>query len=159
MKILLALSSRKLRNGKPNPKNYPFGVELVKLMKKTGMITVQVRTQEEEVLPTDEVYTDASLEELKNLINECDTFVTVDNFIQHYAVYLGKKGVVIFSKSDPKHFGYPQNINLVKNKDYFRKYQFQTWEEDEFVQEAFIGPEVVVSAIHQFSIDQPRIVH
>ena len=149
MKILLAISSRKLRNGKINPKNYPYGPELIKLLRKKGMISVQVRTQEDETFAADEVYTNSSYDELIKLINECDTFITVDNYIQHLASYLGKKGIVIFSKSDPKHFGYSENINLLKDENYLRKHQFQTWEEDEFAKEAFVQPEVIINALKQ----------
>jgi len=151
MKLLLSLSSRKLRggNGKINPKNYPFGDKLINLLRQEGIVTVQARTSEDIELSVDETYSDLNLKELKKVIEECDTFISVDNFIQHYATYLGKRGIVIFSRSDPLIFGYPQNINLLKNRSYLRPNQFGTWEEDNFVGDAFVEPEVVLAEVNR----------
>ena len=52
-KILLSLSSRKLRNGKQNSKDYPYGNDLIELLKKEGFITVQARTDNDPILRTD----------------------------------------------------------------------------------------------------------
>lgn len=147
MKVLLSLFSRNLRTEKTNPKNYPFSVELVNQLKKAGFYTVQVKISVDQQLPVDEVHSDLATKALALVIKDCDTFVCVDNFIQHYATFLGKRGVVIFSRSDPKIFGHPTNTNLLKGRQYLRDRQFATWEEDEFVKESFVSPEVVVKAL------------
>lgn len=149
------MSSRKLRNGKMNPKNYPYCGELIRLLHNEGIHTIQVRTEENEILPTREIKTDLPLNELADLIRKCDAFVTVDNFFQHYATYLGKRGVVIFSRSDPMLFGYPENINLLKHRKYLRENQFDIWEADEFIQDAFVFPNVIVRKLK--SLLFPRI--
>lgn len=147
MKVLLALSSRKLRNGKTNAKDYPFSNELIQLLRKNKITTVQVRGFEDAILDADVVKSDLPLKQLAEEIKECDTFITVDNFVQHYATYIGKKGVVIFSRSDPCIFGHVQNINLLKSRNYLRAGQFGIWEEDDFVEDAFVKPDIVLSNI------------
>ena len=148
MKVLLSIASRKMRNGERNPKDYPFGDELAVLLKEEGYTVIQIRTTDDPILgEANEVKTNLPLKELAQLIQESDTFVSVDNFIQHYAAYLNKKGVVIFSKSDPLIYGYPKNINLLKSRNYLMKNQFQTWEQDVFDKDAFVEPELVVKKV------------
>jgi ADP-heptose:LPS heptosyltransferase len=147
MKILLSLSSRKLRSEKTNPKNYPYADELIKLLKKEKIYTIQVRTTEDRPLSVDEILTDIDIGALAEVIQTCDTFVSVDNFIQHYAAFLGKRGVVIFGQSDPVIFGHPKNKNLLKDKRYLRANQFGTWEEAECNKEAFVTAREVMAAI------------
>jgi ADP-heptose:LPS heptosyltransferase len=146
-KILLSLSSRKLRNGNQNSKDYPYSNDLIELLKKEGFITVQVRTDNDPILNTDEVKTNLSLKNLAEIIKECDTFISVDNFIHHYAAYLNKKGVVAFSKSDPLIFGHSININLLKSRNYLKKNQFGIWEEEDYVKDAFVDPELIVKHV------------
>lgn len=147
MKVLLSLSSRKLRNGGINPKNYPYGKELIELLRKENITTIQTRVADDPILDADEVKSELTFKSLEKIIKECDTFISVDNFIQHYATYLGKKGIVIFSKSDPIIFGHSQNINILKSRNYLRPGQFGTWEEDQFIKEAFIEPDIIVSKL------------
>ena len=56
-------------------------------------------------------------------------------------------GIVIFSKSDPKVFGYEQNINLLKDKKYLRSKQFDIWEAEEFDKDSFVTPDVILEHI------------
>ena len=46
--------------------------------------------------------------------------------------------------SDKNIFGYPQNINLLKNKKYLRKNQFDTWEAEEFIEKAFAHVKITI---------------
>ena len=156
MKILLSLSSRKMRNGKTNPKDYPYGDELVELLQKEGYAVVQARTTDNLVLEqANEVQTNLSLKQLAQLIQECDAIIAVDNFIQHYATYLNKKPIiVIFSKSDPLIYGYSQNINILKSRNYLMKNQFQTWEQDVFDKDAFVKPEVIIKKLKTIILDK-----
>ena len=50
-KIIISPFSRVLRNGKPNPKNYPYWPELIKLLREKNMCVVQVGFKGEEELP------------------------------------------------------------------------------------------------------------
>ena len=150
MNILISLGSRKLRNGNNNPKNYPYAKELVKLLRKQDHNVIQARGNDDPILGADEVETDLPLKKLAEVITGCHLFISVDSFIQHYCTYLGKRGIVIFSRSDPLIFGYPQNVNLLKSRDLLRPWQFGTWEEDTFTEEAFVRPEVVMDALKSF---------
>ena len=44
-------------------------------------------------------------------------------------------------------FGHVQNINLLKSRNYLRAGQFGIWEEDDFVEDAFVKPDIVLSNI------------
>jgi ADP-heptose:LPS heptosyltransferase len=151
MNVLLSLSSRKMRNGNTNPKDYPYSNELAELLKKEGFTVIQIRTTDDPVInQVNEVKTNLPLKQLAELIQGCDVFISVDNFIQHYANYLNKKGIVIFSKSDPLIFGYSKHVNLLKSRNYLMKNQFQTWEQEEFDKDAFVEPELVVKKVKNF---------
>ena len=148
MKIIIHPFSRKLRNGKLNPKVYPHWNSLIKLLKSDNHTIVQVGEEGEEHLVDD--FRTLSLKELKKLILECDTFICVDSFLQHLTWRLSKSGIVLFGQSDPKIFGHEENINLYSDEKYFRQYQFQTWEECEYIKEAFVSPEEVIKNINTY---------
>lgn len=87
------------------------------------------------------------LNALKNLILECDTWISCDSFLQHFAWDLGKPGIVLWSVSDPNIFGHPENINLLKCRSYLRQGQFLWWADEPYNPEAFVSPEVVLKAL------------
>ena len=136
MKILFAPFARKLRNGGINPKNYPWPHNLVALLEKRGNEVIQIGVKEEEKVAT-RFETDLSFQEVSRLLEECDTFVAVDSFLQHAAWSIGKRGTVIFSQSDPKIFGHRIHNNLLKDRKYLRPNQFDLWESTEKNDEAF----------------------
>lgn len=82
-------------------------------------------------------------QEIEKLLGKCDTWVSVDSFLPHVAYHLKKPGIVIWSVSDPKIFGYPQNRNLLKDRKYLRKNQFDIWEAHSLVPDSFVEPEIV----------------
>ena len=137
--IIIAPCERPLRNGQQNPRAYPYWKELVELLKDYEVIQIG-EARDKSYVPEMHV---TNLEILSELIKKCDTYVTIDSFFQHYAWSLGKKGIVIFSKSDPKIFGHKENINLIKDKRYIRNDQFNTWEGVPYEEEAFVKPETV----------------
>lgn len=63
---------------------------------------------------TTDFRTNLSYKELKELVRECDLFISCDSFLQHLAYIENKRGIVIFSQSDPKIFGHHKHINIVK---------------------------------------------
>lgn len=83
------------------------------------------------------------LARIKDLLADCRTWVSVDSFLPHLAHHVGKTGVVIFSRSDPNIFGYEENTNILKSRDFLRKDQFAMWEIDTHIPEAFPEPETV----------------
>ena len=78
------------------------------------------------------------------MLKECKTWIGVDSFFQHLAWSKNKKGIVLWSVSDPLIFGHPENINLLKNRYYLTKNQFLWWDFTEYNKEAFVLPEEVI---------------
>jgi ADP-heptose:LPS heptosyltransferase len=159
MKVLISPFAQALRNGKENPKNFPYWSELVYRMLDKGIDVVQIGSSKDskisikEVPPHDHIgeygfKQNLKLSEIVNLVNECDTWITVDSFLQHLCAYHKlKPGIVIFSKSDPKIFGYPFNRNILKHKRYLREQQMWLWEQEEYDKDAFVTAEEVYNIV------------
>ena len=152
--ILLSLFSKLTHATKKiSPKSYPLdeAINLVKLLKEKGIFTIQIGISEESDIESDIRYNNLSFMELKELFFKIDSFVCVDNFYQHFAHYYdpNKKGIVIFSQSDPKLFGHNSNINLIKDKKYLRpgKEQYQYWENAFFLQNSFVEPNIILENV------------
>lgn len=120
----------------PNPKNYPYAEEFLKLL----------RTKADVV----EVTWKPMAELIAMIKTEMDTFVSIDSFLPHMAHYYGKLGFVIFGQSDPKLFGYQANINILKDKKYLREKQFERWEQTPCIAEAFPTAEELFYIINQY---------
>jgi ADP-heptose:LPS heptosyltransferase len=148
MKIIISPYSRGMRNGKKNPKNFPYWKETCMLLLAAGHELIQVGVEGEEMLVSD-FRKGLSLDKLKQLINECDTWISVDNFFNHLANHTDKKGIVIFGMSDPRIYGYPQNINLLKDRKYLREKQYDIWEMMTFDENVFVKPEAVLKAVNK----------
>jgi ADP-heptose:LPS heptosyltransferase len=144
MRILIAPYARKMRNEKENPKNYPWWPELVSLLKEHEMVQIGVDGEKQLV---QDFRKNLPLSELQILIKECDFWISADSFLQHMAQHFNKKGVVIWSLSDPNIFGYPNNINILKDRKYLRKSQFEIWEKEEYNTHAFVRPEEIFKVI------------
>lgn len=129
--------AQKLRNGMPNPKNPPDGwwTALMQALRLTDV--VQVGVNGETPLVKD-FRAGLPLAEIERLVRGCDYWLAVDSFLPHLAHHIGKPGVVIWSASDPRIFGYPENLNLLKDRAYLRQKQFRTWEEQSYVEDAFL---------------------
>jgi ADP-heptose:LPS heptosyltransferase len=150
MKILIAPYCKAMRNGKPHPKNFPYWGRLIQLMLVDGHEIIQLGVEGEKELVPD-FRKNVPFKELKELIKDCDLFVSVDTWLHHAAHHYGRRGIVIFSQSNPLIFGYPENINLLKHKKYLRHTQFWLWEQAEYNQDAFVRPEVVINSIRTFT--------
>jgi ADP-heptose:LPS heptosyltransferase len=148
--IVIFPYSRKLRNGKINPKNWPqeYWVDLVKKLKEQDYYITQVGTSNElKIDGIDEFKINLSLDELKQLILSSSIWISVDSFAQHLAHLVPKPGIVLFGQSDPLIFGHKENINLIKDRTYLREKQFDIWECAECNNEAFVEPSVVLDAV------------
>ena len=146
-KIIISPYSRKLRNGKPNPKNYPWWPELIKLLREKNNYVVQVGVKGEKEFEVDEVQFSKPLAELITLLNECDNWISVDNFFQHLAYVHNKPGIVIFGQSDPNIFGHKENTNILKDRNYLRALPFDIWERIEQTDECFVEPKIITDII------------
>jgi hypothetical protein len=139
--IIIAPYAQKLRNGKNNPKNYPWWPELITSIKYDTIVQIGV---EGEIQLVEDFRKNLSLGELKELVLECRTWISVDSFFQHFAWDLRKPGIVLWGQSDPLIFGHPENTNLLKDRKYLREKQFWLWEQCEYNAEAFVRPEEVI---------------
>lgn len=146
--LVLSPYSRKMMNGKPNPKNYPYFKDVVEQLKEKGWYIIQIGRKDEEEIPgVSEVKLDMRLSELLSLVKDCDTFLSVDNFFPHLCYFTDKRGVVIYSRSDPKLFGYDSNINLLKDRKYLSESPWDIWENCEYDENAFVSVDEVVNAV------------
>jgi len=141
--IIIHPYAKALINGNRNPKNYPYWKELIELIDEP---IVQVGVEGEEQLVPD-FRKNLSISELKKLIAQCRTWIAVDSFFQHLAWESGKQGIVLWSVSDPLIFGHPENINLLKSRDYLAQNQFLWWDLTEYNADAFVKPEEVLKSL------------
>ena len=140
--IIIAPFAKKLHSIKNNPKNYPYWEELIQKIPKNIHI-VQVGVEGEKQL-VHEFYKNLPISELKQLILQCRTWIGVDSFFQHLAWDEGIKGVVLWGPSDPLIYGHPENINLLKGREYLTENQFLWWEATEHKNERFLKPKEVL---------------
>lgn len=138
--ILIHPFAKPLQNGKRNPKNYPHWKELIGLISEK---IVQIGVEGEEQLVPD-FRKGLSMMELRQLIKDCRIWIGVDSFFQHLAWSEGKKGIVLWSVSDPLIYGHPENINLLKDRTTLAPNQFFWWDFTEYNKEAFTEPEEVL---------------
>ena len=141
--IIISPYSKALRNGKVNPKNYPYWKELIKLIDEP---IVQVGVEGEEQL-VDDFRKNLSLNDLGSLVDQCRTWISCDSFFQHFCWDRKKYGIVLWSVSDPNIFGHPENINLLKDRKYLVQNQFLWWENTEHDINKFVKPEDVLKWI------------
>lgn len=143
--IIIAPFSKKLTNGKRNPKDYPFWKEVISGIKEP---IVQVGVEGEEQLVED-FRKNLPIAELRRLIKDCRIWVSCDSFFQHLAWDEGKSGIVLWGVSDPLIFGHPENINLLKDRKYLAENQFLWWEFTEHKNERFVEPSEVLRYLNK----------
>jgi hypothetical protein len=141
--ILISPWAQKLRNGKNNPKNYPWWPELISMIDEH---IIQVGVDGEEQIVND-FRKNLSLDDLGALIKQCKTWISVDSFFQHYAWYLNKPGIVLWGQSDPNIFGHPENMNLLKDRKYLRHNQFWLWEQTDYREDVFVEPSDIIKFV------------
>jgi len=133
-------------NGRENPKNYPYWKEVIDQINEP---IIQVGVDGETQL-VDDFRKNLPLSELKQLLQQCRTWISCDSFFQHLGYIEKKPGIVLWSVSDPLIFGHPENVNLIKSRDYLAKDQFLWWEDQEYKHDAFVDPDEVVKALELF---------
>lgn len=138
--IIIHPFAKSLQNGEVNPKNYPYWKELIALIDEP---IIQIGIEGEEQLVPD-FRKNLPLFELKELLAQCRTWIAVDSFFQHLAWAEGKKGIVLWSVSDPNIYGHAENINLLKDRSYLASNQFLWWDYTPYNKEAFVKPEEVI---------------
>lgn len=143
--IIIAPYAQKLISGKRNPKNYPYWKELIAMIDEP---IIQVGVAGEEQLVED-FRPNLPLADLRVLVRQCDTWIACDSFFQHLGWDEGKKGIVLWSVSDPEIFGHPENINLLKDRSCLAEKQFWWWDFVEYDENKFVKPEVVYDVLKQ----------
>lgn len=158
MKVIISPYSSKIQDDedakcKVNPKNYPYWNELVRKLIRSGAHITQIGVAGENTIGgVHKVLFDSPMSHLKDLLDECNFWISVDNFFHHFAHYHNKKGVVLWGQSNPIIFGYPENINILKSKEYLRpeKEQWLWWKWAEYKREAFSSPSTVMNVIESY---------
>jgi hypothetical protein len=146
--IVISPYSRSVPKSMVNPKDYPLWVEVVRDLHARGFTTTQIGVEGEPSIGAHERVRNPSFREIVEMVEDAVTWISVDNFLPHLCRCHGlQQGVVIFSRSDPKLFGYPKNTNLLLDPVFLRKDQYGVWERSEPVNDAsFVPPSAVVSA-------------
>jgi ADP-heptose:LPS heptosyltransferase len=143
--IIIAPYAQKLRNGKLNPKNYPYWKELIALIDEP---VIQVGVEGEEQLVPD-FRKNLPIQELRILIKECRTWISCDSFLQHLGWDENKKGIVLWGPSDPLIFGHPENTNLLKDRSCLVENQFIWWEATEHRNDRFVKPKEILEHLKE----------
>ncbi len=138
--IIISPFVKPLKDGKNNPKNYPYWETLIEMIDEP---IVQVGVQGEKQLVSD-FRKNLSIGELRKLIQECRTWISCDSFFQHLAWDEKKLGIVLWGPSDPLIFGHPENVNLLKDRSHLTPNQFLWWEATEHKNERFVKPKEVL---------------
>lgn len=152
-KILISPYAARLPNGNVSPKNYPFWSRLVQLLNQTGYDVIQIGVAgEERVEGVGQFIQNWPFDKLRTLVNDCATWIAVDNFFPHFChAERLKPGIVLFGPSDPRIFGYDQNVNLLRGRDYLRQFQYDTWMAVDPNPNAFIYAENIISEVFKLA--------
>lgn len=158
VKVLISPYAAGLINGEPNPKNYPWWPKLINLLNETGYEVTQIGLSHEARLEgVGEFVTNFPFHKLAELTRQCGTWISVDNFFPHFAnCNRLKSGIVLWGQSDPKLFGYSQNVNLLRSREYLRPYQYDTWMAAKVRPDAFVYAENVIP--HVVKLAPPPLV-
>lgn len=136
--IIIAPFAQKLRTGMPNPKS-PSAEWWLALLGLLRRPVVQIGVSGEPAL-TPDFREGMRLQGIAQLVRECETWISCDSFLPHLAHHERVPGVVVWSQSDPRIFGYEENSNVIKSLAYLRKDPFGIWEAESHRPDAF--PEV-----------------
>ena len=81
MKILISPYAARLFNGKESPKNYPHWPRLVQLLNQSGYEVVQIGVSgEARIEGVGQLILNWPFDKLRQLANDCETWIAVDNF-------------------------------------------------------------------------------
>jgi len=142
--VLISPFARSCRSGKISPKNYPHWDEVIHVLKRDGIETVQIGKNGEPDLGVFKAF-NLSFKEIRALIDKCEVWISVDNFLQHMIGPKGKPGIVLWGPSNPNIYGYSSNLNLYADEKGFRRNQFDMYENVKASN--FVEAKVVIGAI------------
>jgi ADP-heptose:LPS heptosyltransferase len=151
-KFKIAISPYAKNINQPNPKNWPFFPELISLLRKSNnkVHVTQIGLEGEKLVPgVNHIIQGLPIKFLISELQKFDIVISVDNMIQHLCWSFGIPCVCIFTVSDSEVFGHPENTNIIKDRKYISKNQFDQWKFQAYNKESFIDPEEVVKEIHK----------
>lgn len=148
--ILIQPFTRPNRHGGMGAKQFAHFPELAAILNYTGWHTIQIGVQGEADIGCNEFHKNQNFTQIIALLKRCDIWLSIDSFLQHAAHSINKQGVVIWSVSDPEIFGYKENINLLKDRKYLRKNQFNIWFDEPYNEDAFVSYMDVLKEIEKF---------
>jgi len=147
--IIISPYAAKLRNGKRNAKNYPYWSEMISIFKNKNYYVIQLGVEGEDRLTgVDEFRQNLSYDDIESLLKKEDTLaMSVDSLLPHFCKTINVRCIVLWGRSDPSVFGYPENINFLKDRKYLRNKhdQWVFWEDVPYDPEPFMTAESVVS--------------
>lgn len=146
--ILVQTIPQKLPSGKNNPKYWDYFKQLIALLKYQGWNTVQVGSDATENLDCHTFHKNLNYNQILELLCSSTTWISVDSMLQHMADRIKKPGIVIWSRSSPKLFGYDYNHNILVDEKYLRTDQYGIWENCEYHAEAFPRYEKILELIN-----------
>ena len=138
-KIVISPFSKKLLDGKPSAKDYPMWPLFVSKIKSAGATVTQIGTSDEYSIGADKRFSNLSNDALLDVLKDCDLWISVDSFVQHFTWFHNIYGIVVFSQSDPFIFGHKENLNVLKHRKYLRGNQFSSWSEAHYLPESFVS--------------------
>jgi len=148
--ILISPYSRKVSDDMKNPKNYPWWKQVVSELKDdVDDEIIQIGVKGEPDIGVHKLLVNLPLLSLARLVNDCKVWASVDNFLPHFCNYHypEKRGVVIYGPSDPDIFGYPHNVNFLRDRCHLRIWQFEKWTQCDYKEERFVEPAIVTESI------------
>jgi ADP-heptose:LPS heptosyltransferase len=110
-KILIHPYANNLREGGVSPKNYPYFPELLGLLRQDGSVIAQIGREGEDQL-CETFHKNLPISQISEILKESEFFISVDSFLPHLAILHGVRGVVLWGPSDPKIYGYENNLNI-----------------------------------------------
>ena len=108
-------------------KMYPYWTYLSILLKEKGHIVKQLKFLNEPAVNNVEIVDNPSHIKIVELLKDKNSYlISNDSFIPHLLNYHlpNKKSFVLFGVTDPKIYGYSQNINILKSNNFLLPNQF-----------------------------------
>lgn len=150
--ILIFPYAKVLNNGRENPKNYPYWNELISLLKNDDNDIIQIGLPGEvKINGISDFKFNLKMKEIEKLIKNCDFWISVDSFVQHLVHNMKeqKSGIVLWSLSNPKLFGYDYNLNILKDSKYLRPDQYGIWEQTVYNIDAYLDANTIFNIIKE----------
>lgn len=149
--IIVHAFGTKQKDGSLNAKTYTKWKDLLEFFKNEEIIQVGVKG-DQQIAKNFQV--NKSIRQVQEFLKACEFFISIDSFLPHAAHLVGKKGVVIWSQSDPNIYGYPENLNLLRDRKYLRPDQFGMWEGCPHNPDAFMSAREIYEKIIKWRGDK-----